>query len=451
MLGAFNNMFKIPDLRNRLLFTAVILFVLQIGNRIPIPGIDSGILDRLSGDGESSKSIFSLINQFTGGAFQRLSIFAMGVMPYITASIVLQLLTFVFPTLEQISKEGEEGRKKIEQWTRYLTVIITFFQASMLLSSYQNLEAETGLGPQSVAYRPGLLFIVQGALTMTTGTILVMWMGEQITQQGIGNGISLIIFANIIARFPEAIALIGMLAHEGQIPALVLAGMVVMMVLVIGFIVLLTYGQRRITFKRGKQVVGRRATMTQTHYLPLRVNTAGVIPVIFASSIMIFPSTLLQLIGNYLPENIGVLLQTFAGWFVPGNLLYAGFEFVLILFFCYFYTAITFNPKDIAENLQKHGATIPGYQHGARTEQYINDILTRITLAGAIMLAMVAIFPQLFIAWFRLPWQVSDFLGGTSLIIVVGVALDTVNQIENHLRVRNYEGFRVGPSRRPRF
>ena len=448
MLGAFNNIFKIPDLRKRILFTLGVLFLLQVGNRIPIPGIDSDLLEQLvAGDTGQTRDIFTLINQFTGGAFQRLSIFAMGIMPYITASIVLQLLTIVIPTLEQLSKEGEEGRKKIEQWTRYLTVAITLLQSIMLLSAQQRQMVST----QTVAYSPGPAFVMIGAMSMTAGTILIMWMGEQITQQGVGNGISLIIFANIIARFPQAFSVIAMLLKEGQTEIMTIAFMFVLMVAVIGFIVLLTYGQRRVTIRRGKQIVGRRTAPAHTSYLPLRVNTAGVIPVIFASSIMIFPSTILQLVGGIMTENLRDILEWFAGWFVPGNPVYIVLEFFFILFFCYFYTAITFNPKDIAENLQKHGVAIPGYKHGAKTEAYLNDILTRITLAGGIMLATVAILPQIFIKWSGLPYLVDDFLGGTSLIIVVGVALDTVNQIENHLRVRNYEGFRVGPARRPRF
>lgn len=447
MLGAFNNVFKIPELRFRLLFTLGVLFLLQVGNHIPIPGIDSGLLKRISESSGGSNDIFGLINQFTGGAFTRLSVFAMGVMPYITASIVLQLLTIVFPTLEQLSKEGEEGRKKIEQWTRYLTVVITFFQSFMLLSAYQREEYNS----LTVAYNPGISFLLQGAIAMTTGTMLIMWMGEQITQRGIGNGISLIIFANIVARYPADVSMMGALVRQGAVGPIIVVAMVLLMVGVIGFIVLLTYGQRRVTIKRGKQIVGRRQAPATTSYLPLRINTAGVIPVIFASSLLVFPSTIISLIGSNLPESFGYYLENFSGWFVPGNLVYAFAEFVLILFFCYFYTAITFNPKDIAENLQKHGVAIPGYQHGAKTVEYLDTILTRITLAGAVMLATVSVLPQLFIAWTDVPPQMGELLGGTSLIIVVGVALDTVNQIENHLRVRNYEGFRVGPARRPRF
>lgn len=449
MLGAFNNIFKIPELRKRLVFTLGILFLLQVGNRVPIPGIDSALLEELNRN--SGGGIFGLINQFTGGAFSQLSVFAMGVMPYITASIVFQLLTLVWPTLEQLSKEGEEGRKKIEQWTRYATVGITFMQSFMLLSSYQYQTLGQG-GGNTVAYNPGLFFLLEGALGMTTGTILVMWMGEQITQRGIGNGISIIIFANIVARFPQSVTLMAVLVREGGVAFPIVLVMIAMMVVVIAFIVLLTYGQRRVMIKRGKQIVGRRTAPATTSYLPLRINTAGVIPVIFASSIMIFPSTLLTLVGGLFPESWNLFLQDFInGFLVPGKPIYVCCEFLLILFFAYFYTAITFNPKDIAENLQKHGVAIPGYKHGAKTEEYLNTILTRITLAGAIMLAAVAVLPQIFIAWTHVPSQMNDFLGGTSLIIVVGVALDTVNQIENHLRVRNYEGFRAGPMRRPRF
>ena len=447
MLGAFDNVFKIPELRKRLIFTLGVLFLLQVGNTLPIPGIDSNLLLQLSRGSSGTTDIFGLINQFTGGAFQRLSIFAMGVMPYITASIVFQLLTMVWPTLEQLSKEGDEGRKKIEQWTRYATVGVTFAQSFMLLSAYQYQE----VNGFTVAYSPGMSFLLQGALAMTAGTILIMWMGEQITQQGIGNGISLIIFANIIARFPEAIALMGSLLKEDMVSPMIAVSILVLMVVVIGFIVLLTYGQRRVMIKRGKMIQGRRQAPATTSYLPLRINTAGVIPVIFASSIMIFPSTILSLLGGFFPEFNQTCQDFLQRHWGPGKFFYTMGEFLLILFFCYFYTAITFNPKDIAENLQKHGVAIPGYKHGAKTEEYLNNILTRITLAGAIMLAFVAILPQVFIAWTHVPYQMHDFLGGTSLIIVVGVALDTVNQIENHLRVRNYEGFRVGPTRRPRF
>jgi preprotein translocase subunit SecY len=447
MLGPFKNVFKIPDLRKRLLFTLGILFLLQVGNRIPIPGIDSSVLDELNRGGGQTRDIFTLINQFTGGAFRQLSVFAMGVMPYITASIIFQLLTMVFPTLEALSKEGEEGRKKIEQYTRYATVGITFMQAAMLLSAQQS----AGSGPLTVAFNPGPGFVLTGALAMTAGTILIMWMGEQITQRGVGNGISLIIFANIVADFPTAVGALGVMVQQDQVPVLILVIMLALMVAVIAFIVLLTYGQRRVTIRRGKMQVGRRTAPAHTSYLPLRVNTAGVIPVIFASSIMIFPSTIVQLLGGVMPEGARDIFLAFSQWFVPGNWLYVSIEFLLILFFCYFYTAITFNPRDIAENLQKQGVAIPGYKHGAKTEEYLNDILTRITLAGGVMLAIVAVLPEIFISWTHLPFIVHNLLGGTSLIIVVGVALDTVNQIENHLRVRNYEGFRVGPGRRPRF
>jgi len=432
------------------LFTISVLFLLQVGNRIPVPGIDSGVLAAIHQTSTGgTQDIFGLLNQFTGGAFRQLAVFAMGIMPYITVSIILQLLTLVSPTLEKLSKEGEEGRKKIEQWTRYGTVAITFMQASMLLSYYKDLQ---GPGGTPVAYNPGLSFLLLGAMAMTGGTVLIMWMGEQISQRGVGNGISLIICANIIAGYPDSVAKVGSLVRLGAISELVVLAMVIMMIVVIAFVVLLTYGQRRVAIKRGKQVVGRRQSPTTSSYLPLRINTAGVIPVIFASSLMIFPSTLLGLVGNYLPDGPQIWLDgVLSVYWVPGAFVYVFFEFILIVLFCYFYTAITFNPQDIAENLQKQGVAIPGYQHGKKTVNYLEHILNRITLAGALMLAMVAILPQLFISATKLPPQVSDFLGGTSLIIVVGVALDTVNQIENHLRVRNYEGFRVGPSRRPRF
>jgi len=428
------NIFRIPDLRGRVLFTLGLLVVLQLGGLITIPGIDQEALRRYMGGSLDSNTLFGMLDMFTGGAFKQLSFFALGVMPYITASIILQLLTVVWPYLEELAKKGEEGRRKINQYTRYSTVGITAFQSFMLAVQIKNAEP-TDMGP--IVPGSGAWFVFLAVLSMTTGTIFIMWMGEQITERGIGNGISLIIFANIVARFPEAVN-DGIKLLRANVPIFTpfrAITVVVLMFVVIAVIVVLNGAQRRITIKRGRQVVGRRVYGGNVSYLPIRINHAGVIPVIFASSILVLPRTVLQF------WDVDIL-RRIDEWMMPGAFLHTMIDFSLIVFFCFFYTAITFNPKDVAENLQKYGITIPGYSHGRRTEEYIERILVRVTVVGAIMLAMISVFPN--VLWFqwKLPYSIANFLGGTGLIIVVGVALDTVNQIENHLRVRNYETFR---------
>lgn len=442
MIDAIANIFRIPDLRRRVLFTFGLLAVLQIGKFIPIPGIDPSLIKV----GSSSGNLFSLVDLFAGGAFQRCSIFSLGIMPYISASIILQLLTVSSPYLEELSKKGEEGRKKINQYTRYLTVGITAFQAFMLSFSFENTDH---WGP--IVYQGGWTFRLLTAFSMTSGTIIIMWLGELITERGIGNGISLIIFFNIVARVPDVTArAVELLRMEEQsfTPLKALATMI-MGVIVIAGVCLIQYAQRRVPIKRGRMVRGGRMYGAQSNsYLPLRINTAGVIPVIFAAAILILPATFLQFLtplstsDNVIASNIYAGFQAVSDVLKPGGVIYTIIYVALIVFFCYFYTAITFNPKDVAENLQKYGSTIPGYSHGKRTEEYLTRILNRITLAGAIFLAAVAVFPDLMAVYMQIDSGITHLMGGTSIIIIVGVALDTVNQIENHLRVRNYEGFR---------
>jgi len=442
MLDAFANIFRIPDLRNRVLFTFGILAILQIGQYITIPGVNPLALEERVGSGGD---LFSLIDMFAGGAFGRASIFALGIMPYISASIILQLLTVTSPYLEELSKKGEEGRKKINQYTRYGTVLITAFQSFMLSFSLEN-PAVWG----DVVYNPGWGFRFMCMISMTTGTVIIMWLGEMITEKGIGNGISLVIFANIVAQVPSAVSHAATLLYHEEPSFTPLAALFtfIVMIFVIAAIVLIQYGQRRVPIKRGKMVRGGRMYGAQSNlYLPLRINTAGVIPVIFAAAILILPATFMQFMTPFQGSE-GIMgtvyngLAMFSENMQPGQFVYSIIYVALIIFFCYFYTAITFNPKDVAENLQRYGSTVPGYSHGKRTEEYLSKILNRITLAGAVFLAAVAITPDIMSAYFNVPQQISYILGGTSLIIIVGVALDTVNQVENHLRVRNYDGFR---------
>lgn len=442
MIEAIANIFRIPDLRKRVLFTFGVLGILQIGKFIPIPGINPSLIKVGTGEG----SLFSLVDLFAGGAFQRCSIFSLGIMPYISASIILQLLTVSSPYLEELSKKGEEGRKKINQYTRYLTVAITAFQSFMLAFSFENVE-HWG----AIVYSGGWSFRLLTCFSMTVGTIIIMWLGELITERGIGNGISLIIFFNIVARVPDVTArAFELLRMEEQsfTPLKALATMI-MGVIVIAGVCLIQYAQRRVPIKRGRMVRGGRMYGAQSNsYLPIRVNTAGVIPVIFAAAILILPATFLQFLtplstsDNAIASGIYNAMEAISGLLRSGGIIYTILYVALIVFFCYFYTAITFNPKDVAENLQKYGSTIPGYSHGKRTEEYLTRILNRVTLAGAIFLAAVAVFPDLLANYMNVDSSITHLMGGTSIIIIVGVALDTVNQIENHLRVRNYEGFR---------
>ncbi len=424
-LQSFQNIFKIPELKRRLLITFGLLAAYRVGAHVPTPGIDGHALslffDQVQG------TLLGMVDLFSGGNLRRLTVFALGIMPYISASIILQLLTVVIPTLERLAKEGEAGRKKITQYTRYGTIVLSAIQAMGIAVGLEGMRAPDGAAIVPVT---GWAFRLLTMLTLTTGTALIMWLGEQISEKGIGNGISLIIFAGIVVRLPSAVVASYTLMSTGELKLFVFGGIIVMMVLVTAAVVIMQEGQRKIPVQYAKRVVGRRIYGGQSTHIPLRVNTAGVIPVIFASSIILFPATLTRFIPHPWMQAIAEALS-------PGRftytLLYAGF----IIFFTYFYTAIVFNPIDLADNMKKYGGFIPGVRPGKKTAEYIDRTLTRITLPGAIFLALISVLPDLLIRWFNVPF----YFGGTSLLIVVGVALDTVRQMESHLLMRHYEGF----------
>ncbi len=425
MLEGFQNATKIPELRRRILFTLAMIAVFRVGVAIPTPGINREALAAFFEQFQGT--IFGLFNLFSGGALEQFSVFALGIMPYISASIILQLLTVVFPYLERLSKEGEVGRRKITQYTRYGTVFLSIIQGFMMSLG---LEGTRAPGGEAIVLDPGWDFRLMTVLTLSSGTAFIMWLGEQITERGIGNGISLIIFAGIVAALPSAITTTFQFVQEGELGIIALLFLLVFVVVVVGLIIFMERGQRRIPVQYAKRVVGRKMYAGQSSHLPLKINTAGVIPVIFASSILIFPAT----VARFAPYPWA---QAAAGYLGPGqwlnNILYVGF----IIFFCYFYTAVVFNPVDVAENLKKSGGYIPGIRPGQKTAEFIDRVLSRITLGGAIYLSVVALLPTILISQFNVPF----FFGGTALLIVVGVALDTVSQIETHMITRNYEGF----------
>jgi len=436
VLERFRNIFNIPDLRNRILFTFGILMVYRIGGAIPTPGVDSTALARAFS--ERARDLFAVYDLFAGGAFKQATIFALGIMPYISASIIFQLLGSVWAPIQQLQKEGQEGHKKINQYTRYLTVG---------LAAVQSLGVSQFLVQNAAAVSPGLGFRLMVMLTMTTGTVFIMWLGEQISDRGIGNGISLIIFIGIVARFPHAV--IGQLRQMldpdsgGIMPTLALF---VLMVLTTAAVVFITQGTRRIPVRYASQrVVGGRVYGGQSTHLPLKVNAAGVIPIIFAQSIVLVPTTIIQFAGTASPES--TVMQTIFGWFQPTSLVYWTFYSLLIIFFSYFYTAIIFNPVDVADNLKRNNGFIPGVRPGKKTSEYIDRVLNRITLPGSVYLAAIAAFPFVVITVFEKAMRVavvpdfSDFFGGTGLLIVVGVALDTLDKVESHLLIRHYDGF----------
>lgn len=417
--GGFQNIFKIPELKKRVLYTLGLLIVYRIGVHVPTPGIDSGALAEIFA--RASGTILGLFNMFSGGALERLSVFALGIMPYISSSIILQLMTVVIPYLERLSKEGEQGRKKITQYTRYGTVI---------LSIIQGFGISVGLEQMGTVLHPGWSFRLMTVITLTAGTAFIMWLGEQITERGIGNGISLIIFAGIVCNIPSAIGNVIRLLGAGEINIFLVVLLLVFMVMVLGFIIFVEQGQRRIPVQYAKRVVGRRMYGGQSTHLPLKINTSGVIPPIFASSIMMFPATAASFIT--IPW-----LKAVADSLSPGNIIYNLLYVALIFFFCYFYTAVTFNPVDVADNMKKQGGFIPGIRPGKRTADYIDRVLTRITLGGATYVAVVCVLPSILITQFDVPF----YYGGTSLLIVVGVAIDTVSQMESHMLSRHYDGF----------
>jgi preprotein translocase subunit SecY len=452
MVESLRNIFAVPDLRKRVFFTLALLGVYRVGHHIPTPGVNVAALAALAE--QAKNNLFGLYDMFSGGNLSRVTIFALGIMPYISASIILQLLTVVWPYLERLSKEGELGRRKITQYTRYGTILLSVVQ-SLGIAIY--LESQTRVGGYGLVYNPGLGFRLMTVLTLTTGTTFIMWLGEQITERGIGNGMSLIIFAGIVVGLPRAVFATLDQLRTGQMGPIRILLLLVLMTAVVAAIIFVERGHRRVMVQYAKRVVGRRMYGGSSTHIPLKVNTGGVIPVIFASSILAFPATI-----------IGILKPTPGGWLegVSRQLQYAmplyNLLYVVgIIFFAYFYTAIIFNPDDVAENMRKYGGFIPGIRPGKRTAEYIDTILTRITLAGAIYLALVAILPEFLITGFKvapipfigerldavLPKFITEgmnvqfYFGGTSLLIVVGVAMDTVQQVESQLIMRHYDGF----------
>ena len=430
MIAGAQNIFKIPELKRRILWSFALLAAYRVGVHIPTPGINGDAL--ASFFAQARGTLFSLIDMFSGGALERLSVFALGIMPYISASIILQLLTVVIPYLDRLQKEGEIGRKKIVQYTRYGTVVLSMIQGFGIAVGLENMRGAAG---EMIVMAPGWSFRLLTVITLTAGTAFIMWLGEQITERGIGNGISLIIFAGIVARMPNAVANTLELFHVGQLSIITLLLIVVLMVLVVAVIIFVETGQRRLPVQYAKRIVGRRVYGGQSTHLPLKLNTSGVIPPIFASSILMFPLTIANFTSKSWLE-AHPWIQSILTSLGPGaflyNILYVGF----IIFFCYFYTAVTFNPTDVAENMKKFGGYIPGIRPGQKTAEYIDKVLTRITLGGAIYVSAICVLPTILIRRFNVPF----YFGGTALLIVVGVALDTVQQIEAHMLTRHYEG-----------
>ena len=425
MIEGFQNATRLPELRRRVLFTLAMLAVYRVGVAIPTPGIDG---DALAAFFEQARNtVLGMVNMFSGGALERFSIFALGIMPYISSSIILQLLTVVFPYLENLKKEGELGRRKITQYTRYGTIVLSIIQGTFISIGLEQIQSPGG---GSVVFQPGWAFRAMTVLTLTSGTAFIMWLGEQITERGIGNGISLVIFAGIVSALPSAVITTSELFREGEFSLFLLIAITALMILVIGVITFCERGQRRIPVQYAKRVVGRRMYGGQSSHLPLKINPTGVIPPIFASSILIFPATIAQFIDTPYTQTITDLL-------VPSGVVYNLVYIGLIIFFCYFYTAVTFNPTEVADNMKKFGGYVPGIRPGDRTAEYIDRILTRIVLGGAIYLAAVCVLPTVLISQVNVPF----YFGGTALLIVVGVVLDIVAQMETHFLIRNYEGF----------
>ena len=451
---ALQNMFRIPDLRNRVLFTIALLGVYRIGAHIPTPGINADVLNQIFNQAQGS--VLGIFDLFSGGSFRKLTIFALGIMPYITASIILQLMQVVFPYLERLQKEGELGRRKITQYTRYLTIVLSVIQSLTIASTLQ----ATNLNGMSLVYHPGLGFTLMTILTLTTGSAFIMWLGEQISERGIGNGMSLIIFVGIVAGLPRAI---GDLSDKikggawGPFTGLVVVFLLALMVAVVGFIVFVEGGQRRIPVQYAKRVIGRRVMGGQSSYLPLRVNSGGVIPPIFASSLLAFPATAALMLGSR-----WAFINTIKDRLQWGEPLYTVIYITMILLFSFFYVGIVFNPTELADNMRKNGGFIPGIRPGRNTSEHVSRILKRLTFIGACYLALVCLLPEWMIAgihldhigwgigswfdrhfpvWFLKGLGVQFYFGGTSLLIVVGVAMDTVQQLEAQLVMRNYEGF----------
>jgi preprotein translocase subunit SecY len=424
LIGGVQNIGRIPELQRRILFTFGMLAVYRVGSHIVTPGIDPEVVratfERMSG------TIFSLFNVFSGGALEQLSIFALGIMPYISASIIMQLLTVVIPQLEALKKEGEQGNKKITQYTRYGTIVLALFQGFLIASAL-----EGGQLGEGAVIEPGWAFRLMCVITLTSGTAFIMWLGEQITERGIGNGISLIIFAGIVIGIPGGVAQIFELVRTDQFSLLQTLVLIGIIVVITGFVVFVERGQRRIPIQHAKRVVGRKMTQGGMSYFPIRVNTANVIPPIFASSILMFPVT----IGQF--SDSQAVNDFFQDYLFPGGILYNAVYVGLIIFFCFFYTAIVINPVDVADNIKKSGGFIPGSRPGKRTAEFIDHVLSRITAVGAVYVAAICIVPVILSQRFDVPF----YFGGTALLIIVGVGLDLIGQIEAHLVSRQYEGF----------
>jgi len=425
LLDGLKNISKIPELQKRILMSFVLLAVYRIGAHVPTPGIDTTALAAFFD--QARGSLLGLFDMFAGGALSNLSVFALGIMPYISASIILQLLTVAIPHLERLSKEGEAGRRKITQYTRYGTVILSIIQGFGIAVGLENMAGPTGV---SIVIDPGWGFRMMTVITLTAGTAFIMWLGEQITERGIGNGISLIIFAGIVCRGPEAILSTFRLLSAGEMGFFFIIILIVLMVAVVGVIVFMESGQRRIPVQYAKRVVGRKVYGGQSTHLPLKINTSGVIPPIFASSIIMFPATITNFVDHPWMKTVAAIL-------VPGRIGYESLYVAFIVFFCYFYTAVIFNPIDVADNMKKYGGYVPGIRPGKKTAEYIDDILSKLTFSGAIYVSAVCVLPSILIGYFNVPF----YFGGTALLIVVGVALDTAGQIETHLLTRQYEGF----------
>ncbi len=433
MFSAFSNIFRVPELRNRVLFVLGILLVYRIGTHIPVPGVN--IAELANSFKSQNNGILGFLNLFSGNAFKQASIFALGVMPYISMSIILQLLTAVIPTLEKLSKEGELGRRKITQYTRYGTVVLCLIQGTGTTYLFKNFG-------ENVIYHWGIGFQILAVLALTTGTVFIMWLGEQITEYGIGNGMSIIIFSGIVAALPGQIGNTYRMLKVDQLSLIAVIFFAVFTLLTIGFIVLLQQGARKIPVQYATRVVGRQVFKGQSTQLPLKVDYSGVIAVIFSSSILVFPSTIAKYVQNipsvaadqgWLYNAMEFIIRNFA----PGAFVYYVLYSALIVFFCYFYTAIAFNPTDLSENMKKYGGFIPGIRPGQPTAEFIDRTLTRITIWGALAVCVIAVFPDLLTRQLHIPIQ----FGGTSLLIIVGVALDTMKQIESHLLMRHYDGF----------
>ena len=424
LLGAF---LKASDLKKRLLFVLGALIIYRLGTHVPLPGIDATALAAYSQT--LTQGLFGMFNMFSGGAFSRMTVFALNIMPYITASIIIQLLSSMYPSLAELKKEGEMGRRRLNQYTRYLTVALAFFQGMGLAIGMESATVTVGAAAVNVVVDPGLMFRLQTALTLTAGSVFVMWLGEQITQRGVGNGASLIIFAGIVAELPKALVNTFEMVRVGTMTELFIVGIVTMVIVVILFVIFMEMAQRRVLIQYPKRQVGLRVSGGESSHMPLKLNVSGVIPPIFASSILLVPGS----VAHYFPN--AEFAQLVAAHLTPGKLVYESLFVAAIVFFCFFYTSVVFNPDETAENIKKSGGFVPGIRPGKATADFFDYLLTRLTVLGAAYISFICVLPQVVISHFAVPF----FFGGTSLLIVVSVTLDTVSQIQSHLLAHRYE------------